>query len=180
MKPVVVAASLAYSLTVGAVLVGRVDIQRVLVTVKQGQKIRDELKKEFDKKDKVIQQERAAIDKLQEGFGKLQENFQKQSLVMSEQKKAERGRELQEKGIDIQRKMVQLDQKANQFQEEIQQMENTKKAPVLQRIRETVEEVSKKNNLDFTFESSTASIVYAKDLKDITDETIKAYDAKHK
>ena len=40
-----------------ALVLGKVDIQKVLLTVKQGQKVREELKKEFDKKQGSLQKE---------------------------------------------------------------------------------------------------------------------------
>ena len=37
-----------------AVLIGKVDIQKVLVSIKEGQSVRDQLKKVFDEKQKLL------------------------------------------------------------------------------------------------------------------------------
>ncbi len=149
-----------------AIVLGKVDIQKVLLNVKQGQKVRDELKKEFDKKQGTLQKEESSIRK-------LQEDFQKQGVVMNDKAKEKKEREIQEK-------IIALQQKSMEYQKEIQEMENKLKKPILERVREIIDEVSKSSNVDLTYESSTAPIVYAKEEKDITDDVIKAYDKKFK
>lgn len=147
-----------------ALVLGKVDIQKVLLNVKQGKKVRDELKQEFDKKQGSLQKEEAAIRK-------MQESFQKQGVVMNEKAKAKKEQEIQEK-------IILLQQKSMSYQKEIQEMENKLKKPILDRVKEIIDNVSKSASVDMTYESSTAPIVYAKDEKDLTDEVIKAYDKK--
>jgi len=149
-----------------ALVLGKVDIQKVLLTVKQGQKVREELKKEFDKKQGSLQKEEAAIRK-------MQEDFQKQGVVMNDKAKAKKEQEIQEK-------IILLQQKSMSYQKEIQEMENKLKKPILERVKEVIDEVSKSASVDMTYESSTAPIVYAKDEKDLTDDVVKAYDKKFK
>jgi len=148
-----------------AVLVGKVDIQKVLLSVSQGKKVREKLKKSFDKKQSILKKE-------EESIRKMQEDYKKQSLVMNDKAKANK-----EKGI--QQKIMALQQKSMGFQKEIQQMEEKLKKPILERVREVIDEVSKKANVDMTFEASTAPVVYAKNKKDLTDEVIKLYNSKH-
>ena len=59
-------------------------------------------------------------------------------------------------------------------------MENKYKAPVLKKIREIVESVSKKKGLDVTYEASTTPFLYVKTVTDITEEVVKEYDKKNK
>ena len=59
-------------------------------------------------------------------------------------------------------------------------MENKKKGPILEKVRSVINDVSKKAGVEFTYEVSTASIVYEKGGKDLTNDVIKAYDAKYK
>ncbi|MBH47427.1 MAG: hypothetical protein CME71_04585 [Halobacteriovorax sp.] len=162
---------LVLALTLGApsahaLILGKVDIQKVLLSVKQGQKVREELKKEFDKKQGTLQKEEATIRK-------MQEDFQKQGVVMNDKAKAKKEQEIQEK-------IIQLQQKSMSYQKEIQEMENKLKKPILDRVKEVIDSVSKTAAVDMTYESSTAPIVYAKDEKDLTDDVIKAYDKKFK
>tara|TARA_R110000868_G_scaffold298978_1_gene559197 strand:- start:7714 stop:8220 length:507 start_codon:yes stop_codon:yes gene_type:complete len=162
---------LVLALTLGApsahaLILGKVDIQKVLLSVKQGQKVREELKKEFDKKQGTLQKEETTIRK-------MQEDFQKQGVVMNDKAKAKKEQEIQEK-------IIQLQQKSMSYQKEIQEMENKLKKPILDRVKEVIDTVSKTAAVDMTYESSTAPIVYAKDEKDLTDDVIKAYDKKFK
>ena len=147
------------------ILVGTVDVQKVLVTIKEGKAVRDKLKGEFDKKQKLLKKDEAAIQK-------AQQNYQKQSMVMNDKAKANKEREIQ--GM-----IMQLQQKTMKFQKEIQGMEQKLKKPILDRIKGLIEEASKKAKVDLTFEVSTAPVIYAKSQKDLTDEVIKMYDKKY-
>lgn len=164
MKSLVALITLVFSLNSFSMIIGKVDIQRVLLSVSQGKKVRDQLKAEFEKKKKVL-------DKEQQKIKKMQEDFQKQSLVMSDSAKVEKEKQLQEA-------VMKLQQKSLGFQKEIQEMENKMKGPIIDRVREVVTTVSKKSKVDVTFEASTAPVVYAKNEKDLTDDVIKAYDKK--
>lgn len=148
-----------------ALLVGKVDIQNVLVSVKEGKKVRDQLKDEFEKKRKILDSE-------QEKIKKLQQDFSKQSLVMNDKAKVEKEKE-------IQQKIIELQQKSLGFQKEIQEMEGKMKAPILERIKAIVDQVSKKAGVDVTFEMSTAPVIYAKSEKDLTSVVISEYDKKY-
>jgi len=150
----------------GASVVGKVDIQRVLVTIKEGKAVRDKLKKRFDEKQKIVKKEEAAIRK-------LQEDLKKQAMVLNDKAKAKKEKE-------IQMRFMKLQQQTMGFQKEIQALENKYKKPILNKLRGIITEVSKKAGVDMTFESSTAPIVYAKNEKDLTDEIIKEYDKKFK
>ena len=147
-------------------LVGKVDIQKVLVSIEEGKKVRNQLKGEFDKKQKLLKKEE---DKIR----KMKEDLDKQAAVLNAKAKAKKERALQEA-------IMQAQQKSMQYQQEIQGKEQELKKPLLDKIKTIVEAVSKKNEVDFTFESSTTPVVYAKDLKDLTDEVIKEYNSKHK
>ena len=164
MKSLVALITLVFSLNSFSMIIGKVDIQRVLLSVSQGIKVRDQLKAEFEKKKKVL-------DKEQQKIKKMQEDFQKQSLVMSDSAKVEKEKQLQEA-------VMKLQQRSLGFQKEIQEMENKMKGPIIDRVREVVTTVSKKSKVDVTFEASTAPVVYAKNEKDLTDDVIKAYDKK--
>jgi outer membrane protein len=156
--------SLVFASPAFAVLVGKVDIQKVLITVDQGQKVRDKLKKIYEDKKKVIDTEQNKIKK-------MKEDFDKQSLVMNEKAKQEKERKIQEQ-------IVELQQKSLAYQKEMQDMENNLKMPILENIRVAIDEVSKGAGVDMTFESSTAPVVYAKSEKDLTDDVIKLYNKK--
>jgi len=149
-----------------ALVLGKVDVQKVLVLVDQGKKVRDQLKKEFDTKQNEIKKEE---DKIR----KLQQDFEKQSAVMNDKAKGKKQKEIQDQIMGLQ-------QKSMDYQKTIQDMENNLKRPILENIKKIVEEVSKDSNVDVTFEVSTAPVIYAKEEKDLTDEVIKKYNKKYK
>lgn len=147
-------------------LVGKVDIQKVLVTIEQGKKVRNQLKKEFEKKQGLLKKEEDKIKK-------MKEDLDKQAAVLNAKAKSKKEQELQEA-------IIMAQQKSMQFQQEIQAKEQELKKPLLEKIKDIVEEVSKKSGVDFTFEASTTPVVYAKDLVDLTDDVIKAYNSANK
>ena len=146
--------------------VGKVDIQRVLITINEGKAVRDKLKGQFDEKQKIVKKEEADIRK-------LQEDLKKQAMVLNDKAKAKKEKE-------IQTRFMKLQQQTMGYQKEIQALENKYKKPILNKLRDIITDVSKKAGVDMTFESSTAPIVYAKSEKDLTDEVIKEYDKKFK
>lgn len=158
--------ALAFTQSAFAMKIGKVDIQKVLVTVDQGKKVRDQLKKEFDVK-------QAEIRKEEDKIRKQQEEFEKKSAVMNDKAKGQKQKEIQE-GI------MALQQKSMDYQKSIQDMENNLKRPILENIKKIVEDVSKTAGVDVTFEMSTAPVIFAKDEKDLTEDVIKAYNKKYK
>lgn len=152
----------AFSKTV----VGKVDIQKVLVTINEGKKVRDQLKAEFEKKQNLLKKE-------EEKIRKMKEDMDKQAAVLNAKAKAKKERDLQEA-------IMQAQQLSMQFQQEIQGKEQELKKPLLEKIKKIVEDVSKKSEVDFTIESSTTPVVYAKDQKDLTDEVISEYNKLNK
>lgn len=160
----VMASLLIASSAFAAVSVGKVDVQKVLISVAQGQAVRDQLKKSFDDKQKVLKDEE---DKIR----KLQDDYQKKASVLNDKEKGKKEREIQEKIVAIQ-------QKTATFQKDIQDMEQKLKTPILEKVKAIVDDVAKNADVDMVYEAATAPILYAKQEKDLTDEVIKAYNKK--
>ncbi|WP_127718039.1 OmpH family outer membrane protein [Halobacteriovorax sp. HLS] len=165
-KILVLVAAMILSSQAFAIVVGKVDVQKVIVSVNEGKKIKDQLKGTFDEKQKILKKEEDKIRKMQEAF-------KKQSLVMNEKAK-------QQKQMEIQESIVKLQQKTAGYQREIQELEQKFKKPLFEKIKVVISDISKKAGVDFTIESATAPIIYAKTEKDLTDEVIKAFNSKHK
>lgn len=147
-----------------AVKVGKVDVQKVLLTVNQGVSVNDQLRKFFDEKQKILKDE-------EEKIKKLQEDYSKKSSVLNDKEKEKKQREINEKIMAIQ-------QKSAGYQKEIQEMEQKMKTPILEKVKTVVDEVSKSAEMDLVYEATTAPILFAKDEKDLTDEVVKAYNKK--
>lgn len=164
MKSLIAVLALVMTSSAFAITVGKVDVQKVLITVNQGVAVRDQLKKSFDDKQSVLKKE-------EESIKKLQEDYSKKASVINEKEKAKKEREIQEKIMAIQ-------QKTSTFQKEIQDLEQKLKTPILERVKVIVDEVSKASDVEFVYESATAPILYAKTEKDLTDEVVKSYNKK--
>jgi outer membrane protein len=147
------------------VVVGLVDIQKVITSIKEGKTVQKTLEKSFNDKKAVLQKD-------EEKIKKAQEDYKKQSMVLADAARANKEREMQEM-------MMKLQNKTMQYQQEIQKMEQDMKKPILDRLRPIIDEVSKSSGVAMTFELSAAPIVYAENKKDITEDVIKAYDKKH-
>lgn len=148
-----------------SVLVGLVDIQKIITSIKEGKNVQAKLEKAFNDKKTILKKD-------EEKIKKAQEDYKKQSMVLAEQARMTKERELQEM-------MMKLQQKTMEYQREIQKMEQDMKKPILDKLRPIIEEVSKSNAVAMTFELSAAPIIYAESKKDLTDEVIKNYDKKH-
>jgi outer membrane protein len=153
------------TVSLAEVTVGRVDIQKVLTTIKEGKKVRTELESFFNDKQKELQSE-------EEKIKKMQKDFEKQSFALNDEAKQKRQQ-------DIQMAVMQLQEKTGEYQQQLREKENKLKQPILERIKTIVEGVSSEAGVDMTFEASTAPVIYAKNRKDLTDQVIKAYDKKH-
>ena len=147
------------------VLVGKVDVQKVLLNVNDGLEVRSKLKKVFDSKQELLKKEE---DKIR----KAQQDYEKQKSVLNEKARETKEREIQGLIDGIQKQTM-------EYQKEITEMENKAKGPILEKVKGIVDEVSKKNDVDVTFEASTAPVIYAKDEKDLTQEVIDSYNKKY-
>jgi len=157
---------LGFATSATAATLGRVDIQQVLISIKEGQRVRTELEKFFNEK-------QAELRKEEEKIQKMQEDFEKQAVALNDAARMQRQQA-------IQQAFMALQEKTGEYQNQLRDREQTLKQPILDRIGVIVEEVSKKANVDMTFEASTAPILYAKTKKELTDDVIKEYDRRHK
>lgn len=166
MKSVLLVILLTFSLsTIAEVKVGLVNIQKVIVSIKEGQSVDKTLKKSFNSKQKTIK-------KMEDDIREMQEKLQKQNKVLSEAAKAN-------KMAEIQKKVMEARQQMSQFQKEIQQQEAELKKPILEKLKPIIDDISKENKVALTFEISTSPVVYAENKIDLTDKVIKAYDKKY-
>ena len=154
---------LMFSFSTFAAKIAKVDVQKVLLTVEEGKKVRATLKKKFDEKQKIIKSE-------EEKIRKMQQDLEKQSLIMKDKDRLKKQKE-------IQQKIVALQQKTMTFQNEIQKRENELKKPILEKVRGVIEKVSKSGGYEMVFEVSTSPI-YVKEVTDITNKVVSEFNKK--
>lgn len=147
------------------VKVGIVNIQKVITNIKEGKSVMKTLEKSFKSKQKELKSEEAKIKK-------MQASFKKQDMVLSDKAKAKKQQEV--RGM-----IAALQQKTMKYQKDIQNQEAQLKKPILEKLKPIIDEVSKAEKVELTFEITSSPVVYAADKVDITDKVIKAYDKKY-
>ncbi|MCT4643123.1 MAG: OmpH family outer membrane protein [Bacteriovoracaceae bacterium] len=150
----------------GAAKVGEVNIQKVLVTVKLGKKIKKTLETSYNSM-------KSKLKKDEDSIKKMQKDFQKQSMVLSDKAKAKKEKAIRMKIAEIQKKTM-------EFQKKIQKQEIELKKPLLEKLQPVINSVSKLEKLDMTFALQGSPLLYAGSKVDITDKVIKAFDKKYK
>ncbi|MBP9674178.1 MAG: OmpH family outer membrane protein [Bacteriovoracaceae bacterium] len=145
-------------------VIGMINMQKVLVTIKEGQNIQKSLERSFNEKKKILGAEEEKIKKAQEAF-------MKQATVLKEDVRLKKETEIRDMILAYQKKVTEYDNT-------IKDQEMTLKKPILEKIRSIVDSTSKTSNVDVTFDSSTP-ILFAKNVNDITDLVIKEYDKKY-
>jgi outer membrane protein len=146
--------------------VGFVDFQRALNEVEEGKVARASLKRDFDDKQKILDKEKADLDR-------LQAEFEKQAAVMSDDAKRERLLEMDRKGRDAAMKM-------QQFQKELSEREREMTRGIGDKMMAIVRELADSEGFTMVFEKNDAGLLFAPPSLDLTNELIRKYNARHK
>src|SRR5687768_12643625 len=80
-----------------SVLVGLVDIQKIMGAIKEGKNVNKQLEKSFNDKKSVLKKD-------EEKIKKAQEDYKKQSMVLAEAARANKERDIQEQMMKLQNK----------------------------------------------------------------------------
>jgi outer membrane protein len=145
---------------------GYVDLQRALNEVDEGKTAKAGLKREFDQKQKML-------DEKQEELKRLKADFDKQSAVMAEEAKRDKQNELDRKFMEVQGLFVQL-------QKELSERERETTRGIFDKMAAIIREIAEAEAFTMVFEKSDAGLVYAPASLDLTNELIRKYNAKHK
>lgn len=168
MRYTMVLAALLFSATQVLADIGSIDTQRALTTVEQGKRVGQTLEKQFTAR-------KAELDKEEQSIKKLQENFQEQGSKWSDAEKQRREDEFRTRVQAFQKKLA-------DSQEEIYKKEQELAEPIVANMKVVIAEIARKKKLDVVL-SQQLGAAYVKDSLrpvDITDEAIKAYNAKYK
>ena len=145
------------------VKLGYVDMMRAMSEVDEGKVAQAQLKKDFDEKQKVV-------DEKQEELKKLKADFDKQSVLMSDQAKAVKQAELERKFGEAQQLVVQL-------QKELAERRDTVTGGIIKRMRAIIEEISAAEGITMVFERE--GLLYANASLDLSNEVIRKYNARY-
>ncbi len=144
--------------------VGYINMQKVLASSNAGK----EAQKAMEKKMKEL---KASFKKEEEALLALKKEIEKKSSAWSEEKK-------QEKAIEFQKMRRDLGVKQDDANLELKRLREKYIGPILKKLEKVIQEVAEKEGYTMIFPRS--AIVYAADSVDLTNEIIKALNAKMK
>ncbi len=141
-----------------------VDLQRALNEVEEGKAAKANLKREFDQKQKLLDDRKAEFDK-------LRADFEKQAPVMSEETRREKQGDLEKRGMELQSFFVQL-------QKELAEREREATRGIFDKMHGLVREIADAEGLSLVV--TAEALVYAQPSLDITNELVRKYNARFK
>ncbi len=144
--------------------IGFVDLQRALNEVEEGKAAKAALKREFDQKQKLLDDRKAEFDK-------ARADFEKQSSVMSDEARREKQADLEKKGMELQGLFVQL-------QKELSEREREATRGIFDKMHAIVRELADQEGFSIVIQAE--ALVYAAPSLDITNELVRRYNARHK
>ena len=155
----------AYAKKTASETYGIINMQKVILTVKEGIQARKQLEQEFKKKQEDLVKQKKELDE-------LNKQWQGQASLLSEKAKLEKQQEFQGKFMAFRNSEM-------QFQNELKQKEAQATQKIASKAALMTEGLAKKQGLKVVFESNSAGLIYLEKPVDMTEELIKAYDKKH-
>jgi len=143
---------------------GYVDMQRAIKEVEEGKAAGAALKRDFDEKQKQLNQRSDEVKR-------LQEEFQKQQAIMTAEAKAA-------KGAEIERKMMETQEFYMKLQQDLSGKEREAMRPLADKMAGLVREIAEGNGLALMLDREASGLVYAQASLDFTNELIRRYNAK--
>lgn len=158
--------SLWASAAVANVKIGFVDIQKAIQETSAGKSAKGQLESEFNKRKKELETKESDLQK-------MNEDLEKRAMVLSDDVRAQKQTELQQEIMKY-RELV------SRSQMEIQQKERDLTMPILEGLRDIIEEIAKKDKYTMIMERSEQNVLWASSEIDLTDRVIKEFEAKNK
>ena len=155
----VMAAGLAHA---AEAKIGFVDMQKAIQSTAAGKKAKSELEGEFNKKKKELEKKEADLKK-------MGEDLERKKSVLSEEV-------LSKKQAEFQEEMMKYRDVVGKSQLEIQKKERDLTAPILEKMKKTIEKVAKEKGYSMILENSQM-VLFATSDADLTDTVVKAYEA---
>jgi outer membrane protein len=141
-----------------------VDLQRALNEVEEGKSAKAALKREFDQKQKLLDDKKAEFDR-------LRTDFEKQSAVLAEDTRKTRQAELERKAMELQGFFAQL-------QKELSDREREATRGIFDKMHGVVKEIADQEGVQMVVQAE--ALVYAAGSLDLTNELVRKYNARYK
>lgn len=153
---------------------GVVDFQQALNGVEEGKKAKAKLKKEFEGKQKDIEKRKADLEKRQ----KVLEDYQgKAASGLLKPEKMEEGRKLE---AEFRKKFEEYTKLVQDSQKNISQKEMDATRGILQKLRDMVVDLGRKEGFSMVLEKNESGLLYAASYTDLTEKLIQTYNKKYK
>lgn len=146
------------------VKIGVIDFQKALNSVEQGKRAKDQLKGEFDSKQKKL-------DLQQNELKQIREDFEKQKLALSEAAVREKEKQFNDKYMELQKNI-------GGYRQDLATKEAKMTGLIIQNLRQIVGEIGKQEKFTLVVEKSQDAVVYAESQDDLTDRVISIYNKK--
>jgi len=171
MRKITLAAALCLALVAPRVSraelkIGFVSLQQAVNEVDEGKSAKAALKKEFDQKQKLL-------DDKQNELKKMKEDLDKQSVVMSDETKREKQAEFDRKLMETQGIFVQMQKELSEREREIMK-------GIFDKMEVVIREIAAAEGFNFVFEQQNAGLIVAPKEADLTNELIRRYNARYK
>lgn len=158
----VLALGLAFpSVALAELKIGYVDVQRALNEVEDGREAKAKLKREFDEKQRVL-------DQKQEELRVMKDEIDKQGPLLTAEAK-------QDKLNDLQKKMMELQQMYMNMQKDLQGREGEVTKGIFERMNRVLNVIAEEENYSIILERNESSILFARSHMDLTNELIRKY-----
>jgi outer membrane protein len=146
--------------------IGYVNLQAAMNDVEEGKAAKAALKKEFDAKQKTL-------DDKQNELKRLKEDLDKQAIVMSEETK-------REKQIDFERRVMEVQQLFVKLQQELGEREREMMKVIIDKMELVIKEIAEAGGFAYVFEQQNAGILFAPSADNLTNELVRKYNARFK
>ena len=167
--PVLAALALAIavpqSIRAAEAKIGYVNLQQAVSEVEEGKVARDLLKKEFDQKQKTL-------DDKQNELKRMKDDLDKQMVVMSDEAK-------REKAVEFERKVNEMQQVYVQMQKDLQEREREMMKVIFDKMEAVIKDIAAAEGYAYVFEQQNAGLMVAPPAANMTQELVRRYNAKY-
>ena len=167
--PVLAALALAIavpqSIRAAEAKIGYVNLQQAVSEVEEGKAARDLLKKEFDQKQKTL-------DDKQNELKRMKDDLDKQMVVMSDEAK-------REKAVEFERKVNEMQQVYVQMQKDLQDREREMMKVIFDKMEAVIKDIATAEGYAYVFEQQNAGLMVAPPAANMTQELVRRYNAKY-
>jgi len=146
--------------------IGYVNLQQAVNDVDEGKAAKAALKKEFDQKQKLL-------DDKQNELKKLKDELEKQAVVMSDEAK-------REKGMDFERRVMEVQQIFATLQKELGDREREMMKVIFDKMELVIKDIAEAEGFTYVFEQQNAGILYAPQALNLTNELVRKYNVRFK